>query len=252
VVQKPATNYIYIAFFKKSAYFYACILIVELKSYTMKKIFTTLFFLFTIISASNAAWEIKRFVYVGMNDAGQNANAFSPDTIHCYVGDTVEFVWHSGINFCFGTSGNPGWPANEPFVTQGYTFDAQHTKFDVIMSLAGNFNYTSQSNGNMNGNINVTINPAGIMATPYFSLDLKSTPNPAKENLNISFNTASSAKGELKIYDIQGQAVIRQELEIVSGHNTYALPVGTLNTGLYFMEVYQDGKKLGVKKFVKE
>ena len=47
------------------------------------------------------------------------------------------------------------------------------------------------------------------------------------------------------------KSIIKEEIEIIPGANIYSLSVATLNSGLYFMEVYQDGKKIGVKKFAK-
>ncbi len=216
----------------------------------MKKIFTTLLFSFVIFSMANAAFEIKRTVFVGQNAQGAAANAFNSNNLVCFVGDTIEFKWFSGSQHFVGAIGGP-WPLQEVLVLTGFTFTAQTATYLFVIPTAGTYSYTCFTHPNMIGSFNATVNPASVQVTPYFSVDLKSYPNPTKENLNVTFNSNSSTKGQFKVYDIQGKAVIKEEIEIIPGANIYSLSVATLNSGLYFMEVYQDGKKIGVKKFAK-
>ena len=202
-----------------------------------------------MFSMANAAWELKRTIFVGQNAQGVAANQFNSNNLQCYVGDTIEFKWFSGASYyAYGSLG----PWNgDPFSTQGYTFTQQTPTYIFKILTAGTYGFTCIAFPGMTGQFVATVNPASVIAIPYFSVDLKSYPNPAKENLNIAFNSNSSTKGQFEVYDIQGRAVIKEEIEIIPGANIYSLSVGTLNSGLYFMEVYQDGKKIGVKKFAK-
>ncbi len=216
----------------------------------MKKIFTTLLLSLAIFSMANAAFEIKRTVFVGQNAQGAAANAFNSNNLVCFVGDTIEFKWFSGQQHFVGAVGGP-WPVADVMVVSGFTFTAQNTTYLFKIPVAGTYSYTCFTHAGMTGAFNATVNPASIQSTPFFSVELKSYPNPAKENLNVAFNSNSSTKGQFEVYDIQGRAVIKEEIEIIPGANIYSLSVATLNSGLYFMEVYQDGKKIGVKKFAK-
>ena len=216
----------------------------------MKKIFTTLLFSLAIFSMANAAFELKRTVFVGQNAQGAAANAFNSNNLVCFVGDTVEFKWFSGQQHFVGAVGGP-WPVSDVMVVSGFTFTAQNTTYQFIIPTAGTYSYTCFTHAGMTGVFNATVNPASVKSVPFFSVELKSYPNPAKENLNVAFNSNSSTKGQFEVYDIQGRAVIKEEIEIIPGANIYSLSLATLNSGLYFMEVYQDGKKIGVKKFAK-
>ena len=215
----------------------------------MKKIYIALLFSFFIFSMANAAWEIKRTVFVGQNAQGAAANAFNNNNLQCYVGDTIEFKWFSGAQHNV-IAVAPPWPISDVMVMTGFIFSAQNTTYLFKIPSVGIYNYTCTTHANMSGSFTAT-NPATVIAIPFFSVELKSYPNPAKENLNVAFNSNSSTKGQFEVYDIQGRAVIKEEIEIIPGANIYSLSVAALNSGLYFMEVYQDGKKIGVKKFAK-
>ena len=63
-------------------------------------------------------------------------------------------------------------------------------------------------------------------------LELIVFPNPASNSITI-FNSKSLLRGDIKIYSLNGQLILKQK---VTG-NSYSLPTNTIDNGIYFIEV---------------
>lgn len=77
--------------------------------------------------------------------------------------------------------------------------------------------------------------------SPKFNL--MAYPNPAVDNLTISFD-ATSHNQTVSVFDIQGRSVIVNTDEREMGTNTVKLDVTALNTGIYFVRTGSDTFKI--------
>jgi hypothetical protein len=75
-------------------------------------------------------------------------------------------------------------------------------------------------------------------------------PNPANNIVTIAFNAERNTKAEYRIYDLTGKMVMNKELGIISGQVLEKADISFLLSGLYFIELSQDGI-VAHKKIVK-
>ena len=75
-------------------------------------------------------------------------------------------------------------------------------------------------------------------------------PNPATDNLTVSFDKANKAVLTLK--DIQGKSILTQDVDFEGGSNVVTLPVGSLAKGMYLLTVNADGINVTKKVMVTE
>ena len=65
-------------------------------------------------------------------------------------------------------------------------------------------------------------------------------PNPAQNQLNISFVGYKYSQTNIEITNVLGAAVYQQAVEVQAGKNTFEVSIAALNPGLYFVKI--DGK----------
>jgi|GEM_PF-2690558 len=87
--------------------------------------------------------------------------------------------------------------------------------------------------------------------TPLALSGLKVFPNPATDLLRIGFSTEQAGNYELRITNIAGQLLNRQEYQVVNGTNLLTTDVSKLVPGLYFATLRTDDQVQTVR-FVKE
>jgi hypothetical protein len=76
-------------------------------------------------------------------------------------------------------------------------------------------------------------------------------PNPASGQVYVDFSTELTGKGNISVYGLTGQRLISLVFEAVEGENTIMVDVGSLNKGIYFLELSLNGiKRFG--KFIAE
>jgi len=78
--------------------------------------------------------------------------------------------------------------------------------------------------------------PAGIQEAPAFA-DLRVWPNPAQNELNLSFNNALSGAVSVTVIDPSGRLVINEGHNITAGPNTLQVNTGSLEPGLYMVRI---------------
>ena len=90
------------------------------------------------------------------------------------------------------------------------------------------------------------LNPSGIDEYTIGSSSLKVFPNPATENITVLYPLASNNPVLLKIIDVFGN--IQKEIPIsVNNGSWVVIPVQDLIPGVYFIQIYADGKTLQAK-----
>ena len=78
--------------------------------------------------------------------------------------------------------------------------------------------------------------------------NLKIFPNPAQNDLNITFEGKNNAKFQLNLYDLTGKLLLIQEVETIISNN---VPTQNLNAGIYFIRL-TDGEKQIIRKIIKQ
>ena len=96
-----------------------------------------------------------------------------------------------------------------------------------------------------------TVNP---MASARIAQDatMKVYPNPATSQLNVNYQFAEAAEGQLAIMDVSGRMVQTQDLQIEAGAQTLTLDVSHLNAGIYFVNIVTAQQRLVQKLMIVE
>jgi len=81
--------------------------------------------------------------------------------------------------------------------------------------------------------------------------DMKVFPNPASDNLNISFVTNEASSVDCKILDVTGKLLYNKHLESDGGLVEESVNVSEFATGIYFLRI-ETPKGTTIEKFVKE
>ena len=76
-------------------------------------------------------------------------------------------------------------------------------------------------------------------------------PNPASDMLNIEVNASQASEMSISVYNIMGQKVMDQNVNITTGMNTRNINISDLNSGIYFVTVKANGFENTMKFIVK-
>ena len=76
-------------------------------------------------------------------------------------------------------------------------------------------------------------------------------PNPATDVLNIEVNASQASDMNISVYNIMGQKVMNQNVNITTGLNTRSINTSDLNSGIYFVTVKANGFENTMKFIVK-
>jgi len=82
-----------------------------------------------------------------------------------------------------------------------------------------------------------------------FLKDLEIFPNPAKNDLNLTFSCKQSKLYQFRILDITGRVLIEDQLITKSGTNTFKYDITNLENGIYMLKI-SNGSDVLVKKFL--
>jgi plastocyanin len=182
---------------------------------------------------------------------------FTPATLsNVNVGDTVRWVWMTGYHTTFSTA--QSIPSNA--ATWNNPINSSALFFDYKVTVSGTYGYACGIHGSiasgvpsgMSGSFSAAATATGIQDVGTVSGSFSIYPRPANDLLTVRMNSSVAAKGQIIIYDIQGKEVQREEADLIPGNNSICFFVGTLNKGQYFIEVYNDKKRLGIQKILKD
>ena len=97
----------------------------------------------------------------------------------------------------------------------------------------------------MKNNTNaLKVKPEEIKAEDKLSL----FPNPASQKVQVVFETATEAPGEVTVTNALGSLVYRKPVTMVEGKNQFSVPLQSLANGTYFLRVLS-GNKIHVSVF---
>ncbi len=95
-----------------------------------------------------------------------------------------------------------------------------------------------------------SLNATSINELNLNTVDLKSFPNPAENQLNITVNSSSNELMVVTIYDAQGKIIQNYSETVNAGANTLTLNISDINSGVYFVTIAH-GSVIEKGKFIK-
>ncbi len=72
-------------------------------------------------------------------------------------------------------------------------------------------------------------------------------PNPANSELIVDFNSKIDGQVQLQARNLSGQVILTKRRRAGQGHNTVSLKGLSLPNGIYFLQVFLDGKMKSAK-----
>lgn len=157
---------------------------------------------------------------------GQNGVAYSTAAVY----GTSTYTWSASTNV--SVAGGQGT------TSAAINFGASAPNNAVVRVNAGN---TCGSSSNRTLNVTTTSCPKTADFTQE-SATFSALPNPASEYVEVQYNTSLQGNAELRLTNILGQVVYRQNLMPENGLNSYMLDVRTYRPGVYILSIIQDGK----------
>lgn len=89
---------------------------------------------------------------------------------------------------------------------------------------------------------NVGIGNGPVATAAQISKTLSIAPNPANNVISFDFAAISNDKVQARVVDITGRTVLVQEFAAYTGKNDFKLDISGLNSGVYMVELSQDGQ----------
>ncbi|HEX8659834.1 MAG TPA: T9SS type A sorting domain-containing protein, partial [Hymenobacter sp.] len=77
--------------------------------------------------------------------------------------------------------------------------------------------------------------------------ELQSWPNPAQDELTVSYPSRRAQRLELRVFALTGQLVHQQEQLLVPGPNQFTLRTAGLSSGVYLLQS-SDGERVQVQR----
>ncbi len=186
----------------------------------------------------------------GSNAACKNSNTPKTFTVSGTSGAT-SYTWSSATSAIkFSDGGIPVNPLTTTATIVTVNFFGVATGTKTIQVKANN---VCGSSANKNKNVNVT-NCSRIEGDDEI-ITLENTmlafPNPAYDELNISFQSAIAGVYNLSVINISGQVVLSETKNALEGNNNYVIDAKNLATGLYTV-ILQSGETMMQTRIVKE
>lgn len=104
------------------------------------------------------------------------------------------------------------------------------------------------SNSNRTYTFIVSKNPQGITTSVRSEENIKVYPNPARESVNVVFNTDNNVK-TISVYNLLGQPI--SAFHVVG--NSANLPLGDTPAGVYFLRMYDaQGRIVATRRFTRQ
>ncbi len=189
--------------------------------------------LIIMISGMNYVYSTTSIIQVG-------GFSFTPNAVTVNIGDTVKFMWMSGIHTTTSVSvptGATAWSS---------PMDSAHTSFIYKVTDAGLYNFQCNYHYFMGMTGTITVNPTGIKPISNTVPDkfelLQNYPNPFNPTTNINFNISNHAVIKLVIYDLKGAEVVTLvKQEVQPGSYSVVWDASGYSSGLYLFRLEAPG-----------
>jgi hypothetical protein len=81
-----------------------------------------------------------------------------------------------------------------------------------------------------------------LIQIDHLITNLRLYPNPAKNDVTISFNSTMNQSASLIIRSLSGNALIKKTIVLVTGSNRIQFSTNSLSNGLYLVQLVTDEK----------
>ena len=127
---------------------------------------------------------------------------------------------------------------------------AAYTFLDERKGKAGDYYYRIKQ---VDSNGNAVYSPVILIQFGLNDFEVKMYPNPVKDDLVVSLQSADNKKTQLKVFDMAGQLIYNQDWLALSGSSRQTIPFKKLgiSKGVYTVAI-SDGKSWWYGKVVKE
>jgi hypothetical protein len=72
-------------------------------------------------------------------------------------------------------------------------------------------------------------------------------PNPAQDNVNLSYNSKTEGQGLIQVFDAQGKLALERVMTFNEGLNNVNLNLNELQNGIYLVEVIKGESRESVR-----
>lgn len=205
---------------------------------------STLIFLFIFIFSGIININVSAKKYVIKN----SGNSFYPSTLtEVEIGDTIRWEWVNGTHTTTSLNIPDGASSWDSPLSSSNTF------FEYVIKESGTYNYKCTPHESLGMLGSFTVNSvASIRGFQSNISDITLYPNPAKDQMHLSFEADGSNTGYLRIRDMLGKVINETSIDISPGGNQLDVQVDYLRNGIYFLEMNIRDKKKIVKRFIKK
>ena len=96
---------------------------------------------------------------------------------------------------------------------------------------------------------NTTVPADAEYGDEFASTAISLFPNPAKETLNVRYESSQAASGQLFVRDIFGKTISVKNVDLSTGTNSFKVSLNSLSNGTYFIEI-ENGTESLVRRFM--
>ena len=175
----------------------------------------------------------SEIVFIGLND------------------EQVEgsFVWDSGAGYNYNnfttTNSASGDYAYMNFWDGTWGLDGRWTKRKLLIEVECSNTATAFFDHN---------NEFAISKSTYNSERLKITklfPNPATDLIHIEIQSLETEKIQMEVYNMDGQLIMEESIDVIDGIQMIPIEIGTLNSGVYQILIQDDQGHSHTQRFIK-
>ncbi|MDX2442372.1 MAG: T9SS type A sorting domain-containing protein [Bacteroidales bacterium] len=204
----------------------------------------TLFIIFAFVFVGIINLDVSGKKYIIKN----SGNTFVPNTIaEVEIGDTIRWEWVSGTHTTTSLSipsGALSW--DEPI-------SSSSNSFEYVIRENGTYNFKCTPHESVGMIGSFTVNSVASISDFQSSIsEITLYPNPAKDQIHLSFEAGGSNAGFLRIRDMLGKVINETSIDISPGGNQIDVQIDYLRNGIYFLEMNIRDKKKIVKRFIKK
>lgn len=179
-----------------------------------------------------------------LGQSGNNRDAFTNPSTNTRIATASsndrQYAEHKG-------------PSNENEFTVEWTAPTAGTGTVTLYSCGNGVNLNDETGGDNAACDQLQLTEADPSSSKDLSdvVSLNVFPNPVGASLNLEMESQTSGTFEIRVYDLLGQMIKSDQLELSNGMNKTSLNVSDLSKGSYLLQL-SDGEKMTYKKIVKQ
>jgi plastocyanin len=154
---------------------------------------------------------------------------FTPNSLTgVKIGDTIEWVWVSGVHTASSVS--------VPNGAASFDFSISSGKAKYVIKVAGTYDYQCNFHGAGGMTGSFVVDAATSVSSINFN-ELILEPNPAHDFVNIKMSSNTNDHAKITVFDLIGRSVLSNEMELYSNDRTYTMDISGLKNGMYLVYV---------------